>query len=125
MGGGADADAQRLLKLVDDETPGERSRWTTRSSTPSRASWRRRRAGADDAFIARCLAIPSEGELSELVSPADPDVIHAAREFVVKTLAAELGPLLEEVLKAKSAEAYRATARRAAERTLRTRASIS
>ena len=38
----------------------------------------------DAAFIARAMMLPSESEISELVSPADPDVIHAARKFVVK-----------------------------------------
>ena len=109
-----------LLKLVDDETRGEALEMdgaivdAVQSVLKSALE-----PGADDAFIARCLAIPSEGELSELVSPADPDVIHAAREFVVKTLAAELRPLLEDVLKAKSAEAYSRDGASRAERTLK------
>jgi len=56
--------------------------------------------GADLAFIARAMALPSEGELLEMVAPADPDVIHAARDFVVKSLAADLRPELEAALAA-------------------------
>jgi aminopeptidase N len=63
-------------------------------------------ADADKAFIARAMTLPSEGELSELVSPADPDVIHAARDFVVKSLARELRPELERIMAENTAEAY-------------------
>ena len=61
---------------------------------------------ADKAFIARAMALPSESELSELVSPADPDVIREARDFVVVTLAKALRPELEAGLEANSAATY-------------------
>ena len=61
---------------------------------------------ADKAFIARAMALPSESELSELVSPADPDVIREARDFVVVTLAKALRKELEAGLEANSAKAY-------------------
>ena len=61
---------------------------------------------ADKAFIARAMSLPSESELSEMVSPADPDVIREARDFVVTTLAKELKGELEEGLKANSSESY-------------------
>ena len=73
---------------------------------------------ADDAFIARAMS-PSEGELSELVSPADPDVIKRARDFVVKTLAQELRGELEAALKANTADAYSREGPARAERTLK------
>ena len=46
---------------------------------------------ADKAFIARAMALPSDRS-SELVPPADPDVIREARDFVVVSLAKALGP---------------------------------
>ena len=61
---------------------------------------------ADKAFIARAMALPSESELSELVSPADPDVIREARDFVVVSLAKALRPELEAGLEANSAAEY-------------------
>jgi aminopeptidase N len=63
-------------------------------------------ADADKAFIARAMALPSESELSELCSPADPDVIREARDFVVVTLAKALRKELEAGLEANSAKTY-------------------
>ena len=75
--------------------------------------------GADKAFIARAMVIPSESELSELVSPADPDVIHAARKFVVTEIARELRPELEAALAANTAAAYSNEPEARAARTLK------
>lgn len=75
--------------------------------------------GADKAFIARAMAVPSESELSELVSPADPDVIHAARKFVVTTLAAELRGELEAAVVANTAASYSNEPEPRAERSLK------
>jgi len=75
--------------------------------------------GSDKAFIARAMALPSEGELSELVSPADPDVIHAARDFVLKTLVRELRSELEWTLKDNDADKYERDGAARAARTLK------
>ena len=75
--------------------------------------------GADKAFIARAMALPSEGELSEMVSPADPDVIHAARDFVVKTLAKELKSELTWTMKDNTSEKYERDGESRAARTLK------
>jgi aminopeptidase N len=75
--------------------------------------------GADKAFIARAMALPSEGELSEMVSPADPDVIHAARDFVVKTLAKELKSELIWTMKDNTSEKYERDGESRAARTLK------
>ena len=65
--------------------------------------------GADKAFLARCLSLPSESELSELVPPpADPDAIHAVRRGVVRALARALRPRLEAALAANTAPRYSA-----------------
>ena len=74
---------------------------------------------ADKAFIARAMAIPSESELSEMVSPADPDVIHAARKFVVQTLAKELRAELETTMAVNTAATYSNEPEARAERTLK------
>jgi aminopeptidase N len=76
-------------------------------------------AGADRAFIARAMVVPSESELSELVSPADPDVIHAARVFVVKALAAALRSEFESTLAANTAAEYSNEPEARAQRTLK------
>jgi aminopeptidase N len=63
--------------------------------------------GADKAFLARCLSLPGEGELSELQTPvADPDAIHAVRRGVVRCVAAALRPRLLSALAANSAPRY-------------------
>ena len=65
--------------------------------------------GADKAFLARCLLMPGEGELSEAVAPpADPDAIHAVRRGAVLALARALRPRLEAALKANTAAVYSA-----------------
>ena len=75
--------------------------------------------GADKAFIARAMALPSEGELSEMVVPADPDVIHAARDFVVKTLAKELKEELLWTMRDNTSEKYERDGESRAARTLK------
>ena len=75
--------------------------------------------GADKAFIARAMALPSEGELSEMVVPADPDVIHAARDFVVKTLAKELKEELLWTMRGNTSEKYERDGESRAARTLK------
>jgi aminopeptidase N len=45
---------------------------------------------ADRAFLAEALTLPSEKYLAELIPVADPDAIHSARQFVIRTLAARL-----------------------------------
>eukprot|EP00899_Mesostigma_viride_P000768 jgi/Mesvir1/10692/Mv13782-RA.1 len=59
-----------------------------------------RNASLQKAFVARCLSLPGEGELAELSRPADPDLIHAVREFVVKSLAVSLKPELLAMVEA-------------------------
>ena len=44
----------------------------------------------DRAFLAELLTLPSERYMAELVSLVDPDALHNVREFVRRTLAAEL-----------------------------------
>ena len=75
--------------------------------------------GADKAFIARAMALPSEGELSEMVVPANPDVIHAARDFVVKTLAKELKEELLWTMRDNTSEKYERDGESRAARTLK------
>jgi aminopeptidase N len=44
----------------------------------------------DRAFQAEALTLPSEAYLAELMETADPDALHGVRQFVRRTLAAEL-----------------------------------
>ena len=44
----------------------------------------------DRAFLAEALTLPTEAYLAELMTVADPDAVHAARQFVRRTLATEL-----------------------------------
>jgi aminopeptidase N len=46
--------------------------------------------GADRAFLAEALTLPTEGYLAELMAVADPEGIFEARRFVRRTLAVEL-----------------------------------
>ena len=63
---------------------------------------------ADKAFIARAMMVPSEGELSDILEEGtvDPALVHAARKFVMTTLATELRDDLEATIAANSAEKY-------------------
>jgi aminopeptidase N len=54
--------------------------------------------GADTAFVARALVLPSESELAEAVDVADPDAIHAVRKHVVQSIARALQPELQAAL---------------------------
>ena len=56
--------------------------------------------GADKAFIARAMALPTESELIEAVESADPVAVHEVRKHVVRTLAAALQPQLQAALSA-------------------------
>ncbi len=44
----------------------------------------------DQAFLAEALSLPSEKYLGELMEVIDPQAIHSARQFVIRTLAARL-----------------------------------
>ena len=63
---------------------------------------------ADKAFIARAMMVPSEGELSDILEEGtvDPALVHAARKFVMTTLATELRDDLEATIAANSAKKY-------------------
>eukprot|EP00475_Leptophrys_vorax_P044972 TRINITY_DN9202_c0_g2_i1.p1 TRINITY_DN9202_c0_g2~~TRINITY_DN9202_c0_g2_i1.p1 ORF type:complete len:793 (-),score=62.18 TRINITY_DN9202_c0_g2_i1:219-2465(-) len=64
----------------------------------------------DKLFISSILTLPTESEVADVMTPhADPDAIHAARKFVVKHMAAQLRPLLEDLVESNRAaegEAY-------------------
>jgi aminopeptidase N len=76
--------------------------------------------GADPAFAAEALALPSEGFIAEMMSVADPDAIHAARRSLAQQLAQSLR---EEFLGAyrsmEVAGEYRPDAQSAGRRALR------
>lgn len=52
----------------------------------------------DKALIAQALTIPTETELGDTMEAIDVDAIHAAREFLVRTIAEQLHPELMEIL---------------------------
>lgn len=39
-------------------------------------------------FAARCLTLPAEGEIADLMDVADPDAVHIVRRFVVREVSA-------------------------------------
>jgi len=62
--------------------------------------------GADKAFAARCLSLPSESELAEAMTVSDPLTTHAVRKFLVKSLAQQLQPELQAALRDNTAPCY-------------------
>jgi aminopeptidase N len=41
----------------------------------------------DKSFVAAAMSVPSEGEMVEALTTADPDAVHAVRDFVTTSLA--------------------------------------
>jgi len=41
-------------------------------------------------FVAKCLSLPGESEIADLMDVADPDAIHTVRRFIIKEIAANL-----------------------------------
>lgn len=41
-------------------------------------------------FVAKCLSLPGESEIADLMEVADPDAIHTVRRFIIKEIAANL-----------------------------------
>ncbi|XP_056850552.1 puromycin-sensitive aminopeptidase [Raphanus sativus] len=61
----------------------------------------------DKEFIAKAITLPGEGEIMDMMAVADPDAVHAVRNFVRKQLASELKTeLLKIVENNRSTEAY-------------------
>lgn len=40
--------------------------------------------------MAKCMSLPGESEIADLMEVADPDAIHTVRRFVIKQIAASL-----------------------------------
>lgn len=73
------------LRLLDAHGKGQPLAMPASVTEAMRAVLKRAAApGADGAFAARALALPGEGEISELVPVSDPDAIHAVRQFMVR-----------------------------------------
>ncbi|KAK3227649.1 hypothetical protein Dsin_007511 [Dipteronia sinensis] len=61
----------------------------------------------DKEFIAKAITLPGEGEIMDMMKVADPDAVHAVRNFIRKQLASELkAELLGTVEKNRSSEEY-------------------
>jgi aminopeptidase N len=61
----------------------------------------------DKEFVAKCLSLPGESEIADLMNVADPDAIHTVRRFVIKEIAANLREdLLHAVEANRSSVAY-------------------
>ncbi len=73
------ADVQRGAELALDAAFADAFRVTLTGGHPDRA------------FLAETLTLPTEKYLAELVPVVDPAAIHAARQFVIRTLAARFG----------------------------------
>eukprot|EP00873_Tetraselmis_striata_P045926 jgi/Tetstr1/466190/TSEL_010749.t1 len=77
-----------MLRLLDDAAEGKPLEMDEQLVGAVRAALADPRA--DAAFKCAVLSMPGEGEISEMVSPADPAAIHTVREFVVSSLAGAL-----------------------------------
>ncbi|HEY6872065.1 MAG TPA: aminopeptidase N [Geobacteraceae bacterium] len=75
-------------------------------------------AVGDRAFLAEALTLPGEAYLAELMASADPDAIHAVRQFVRRTLAEELREEFLAVRQACRGAAYGVDDGRAGDRRL-------
>ena len=53
-------------------------------------------------FVVEAMSLPGEGELVEMLLRADPDALHAARNFVVRNIAQGLRAELQAVVAANS-----------------------
>eukprot|EP00951_Prasinocladus_malaysianus_P011760 scaffold87058_cov35-Prasinocladus_malaysianus.AAC.1 len=56
----------------------------------------------DDAFKTCVLSLPGEGEISEMVTPADPAAIHEVRDFVVLSLVEAMESDLRSIFEARA-----------------------
>ncbi|PWZ52569.1 Puromycin-sensitive aminopeptidase [Zea mays] len=61
----------------------------------------------DKEFIAKAITLPGQGEIMDMMEVADPDAVHAVRNFIKKELAVQLkDDLLAAVKSNRSSEAY-------------------
>ncbi|KAJ7952282.1 puromycin-sensitive aminopeptidase [Quillaja saponaria] len=61
----------------------------------------------DKEFVAKAITLPGEGEIMDMMKVADPDAVHAVRDFIRKQLASELqSEFLSTVENNRSSEEY-------------------
>ncbi|ONM03882.1 Peptidase M1 family protein [Zea mays] len=66
-----------------------------------------RNTSLDKEFIAKAITLPGQGEIMDMMEVADPDAVHAVRNFIKKELAVQLkDDLLAAVKSNRSSEAY-------------------
>ncbi|OEL14934.1 Puromycin-sensitive aminopeptidase [Dichanthelium oligosanthes] len=66
-----------------------------------------RNTSLDKEFIAKAITLPGQGEIMDMMAVADPDAVHAVRNFIKKELALQLkDDLLAAVASNRSSEAY-------------------
>ncbi|WVZ91626.1 hypothetical protein U9M48_037772 [Paspalum notatum var. saurae] len=66
-----------------------------------------RNTSLDKEFIAKAITLPGQGEIMDMMEVADPDAVHAVRNFIKKELALQLKEdLLAAVISNRSSEAY-------------------
>ncbi|CAL5000506.1 unnamed protein product [Urochloa decumbens] len=66
-----------------------------------------RNSSLDKEFIAKAITLPGQGEIMDMMAVADPDAVHAVRNFIKKELALQLkDDLLAAVTSNRSSEAY-------------------
>jgi aminopeptidase N len=73
----------------------------------------------DDAFLAECLALPSENYLAEFMEVVDPVALHEARQWVRRTLAARLRDAFAAGYQCRAGGAYALSAAEIGTRALR------
>ncbi|MFO7639957.1 MAG: aminopeptidase N [Candidatus Competibacteraceae bacterium] len=108
-----------ILTLVEDRRQGRE--WALPESF-SAAFGQALGSGADPALLAHVLTLPGEGYLAEQMTVVDVDGIHAAHDFVRRTLAARLRDSLlatYDALRASTGEDYRIDAAAIGQRALK------
>ncbi|RCV32358.1 hypothetical protein SETIT_6G252600v2 [Setaria italica] len=66
-----------------------------------------RNTSLDKEFIAKAITLPGQGEIMDMMAVADPDAVHAVRNFIKKELASQLkDDLLAAVTSNRSSEPY-------------------
>lgn len=73
----------------------------------------------DKSFVAAAMSVPGEGEMVEALNTADPDAVHAVRDFVTTSLAEGLRAELEAAVAANTAPAYSNDSTARAQRSLK------
>jgi aminopeptidase N len=107
-----------MLNLVTSQQKGEKLSVNTAFIDGIRSTLTN--SSLDKEFVSKCLALPGESEIADLMEVADPDAIHTVRRFLIKEIAANLRQdLLRTVEANRSADEYDPSHQHRARRSLK------